>query len=163
MPENPYNSVPEPQNIPDNLKVPDGEVLLLQAYGKGVQIYACPVSAATKPTPHAILLKDDVDEGDLVAIHFAGPTWQATDGSKVVGQVVAHAPAPDPDGVDWLLLEAKSNEGSGLFSQVKHIQRLYTDGGQAPGSGCDQAQNQTAVLVEYSAQYLFYGPPTEEH
>src|SRR5207237_289572 len=113
MPENPYASVPEPQDIPDNLKVPDGEVLLLQAYGKGVQIYVCPVSAATKPTPHAILLKDDGDEGELVAIHFAGPTWQATDGSKVVGQVVEHAPAPDPDGVDWLLLEAKSNEGSG--------------------------------------------------
>jgi hypothetical protein len=40
MPENAYNPVTEPQNIPDNLKVPDGNVLLLRAYGKGVQKYA---------------------------------------------------------------------------------------------------------------------------
>lgn len=35
MPENLYNSVTEPP-ISDNLKIPDGNVLLLQAYGKGV-------------------------------------------------------------------------------------------------------------------------------
>ena len=56
MPENPYKSVTEPQDIPDNLKVPDGNVLLLQAYGKGVQKYPCPVSATWKATPHAVLL-----------------------------------------------------------------------------------------------------------
>ncbi|MDQ6643621.1 MAG: DUF3455 domain-containing protein [Chloroflexota bacterium] len=163
MSENPYKSVTEPQNIPDNLKVPDGNVLLLQAYGKGVQKYVCPVSATSKAAPHAILLAGDRDEGDLVAIHFGGPTWEALDGSSALGDAAnaKHFTAPDPDGVDWLLLPAKSNTGNGQFSHITYIQRLFTDGGQPPTSGCDQAHNQTEVLVEYSAQYFFYGPATE--
>jgi len=164
MSENAYSSVTGPQDIPDNLKVPSGNVLLLQAFGKGTQKYACPASATSKATPHAILLKDDRDEGDLVAIHFGGPTWEALDGSSVVGDAAKaqHFKAPDPDGVDWLLLPAKSNAGKGLFSQVTYIQRLFTDGGQAPAGGCDQAHEQSEVLVEYSAQYFFYGPATKQ-
>jgi hypothetical protein len=163
MSENPHKSVTEPEDVPDSLKVPpDGGPLLLRAYGKGVQIYECPVSDPPTPRPHAILLKGDRDEGDLVAIHFAGPTWQALDGSTVVGAKMASAPSPDPDGVPWLLLKAKSTEGSGLFSRVTYIQRLYTDGGQPPVGGCDQAHEQAEVLVEYSAQYFFYGLSTEQ-
>src|SRR5690348_11086973 len=119
MPENTGNILTVPQDIPDALQVPAGEVLLLRAYGKGDQIYTCIVNTQSSPStpgifkqppaPHAILLDGDRDEGDLVAIHFAGPTgpnWQALDGSKVVGKKVAQVPSPDPDGVDWLLLEA---------------------------------------------------------
>jgi len=57
-----------------------------------------------------------------------------------------------------LLLPAKSTAGSGLLSQVTYIQRLYTDGGKPPAEGCDQSHNQTEVMMEYSAYYLFYGP-----
>src|SRR6266550_5539539 len=70
------------QDIPDVLKVPEGEVLLLRAYGRGVQIYTCIVNTDNSlstpgifkqpPAPHAILVEGDGDEGDLVAIHFAG-------------------------------------------------------------------------------------------
>jgi hypothetical protein len=69
--------------IPDILKVPEGNVLLLRAHGRGVQKYARPVSATSKAVPHAILVAGD--GGDLVAIHFGGPTWEALDGSSVVG------------------------------------------------------------------------------
>ncbi len=163
MSENPYESVTEPRHIPDVLKVPSGNVLLLRAYGKGVQIYTCPDT--THATPHAILLESDRDEGDLVAIHFAGPSWQATkDGSIVVGDAAnaKHVVAPDPDSVDWLLLPTKSTTGNGLFSKVTFIQRLHTDGGKAPTGSCDQKQDGTKILVEYSAQYLFYVASTEQ-
>jgi len=158
MPENAYNAPTEPQDIPDDLKVPDGNILLLQAYGKGVQMYDCPFVDFAKATPHAILFTGDRDEGDLVAIHFKGPSWQAMDGSIVVGDAAnaKHVVAPDPDGVDWLLLPAKSNTGNGLFSKVTYIQRLFTDGSKATLASCDQVQGQTQELVEYSAQYLFY-------
>jgi hypothetical protein len=65
-----------------------------------------------------------------VAIHFAGPTWQALDGSLVVGNAAKATdfPAPDQDGVDWLLIPAQSTSGNGLFSKVTYIQRLYTTG-----------------------------------
>ena len=36
MPEKSHMSVTETRNIPAALKVPDGEVFLLQAHGKGV-------------------------------------------------------------------------------------------------------------------------------
>jgi hypothetical protein len=152
--------------IPDILKVPEGHVSLLRATGSGVQTYACPVSATSKAAPHAILLVSDEDEGDLVAIHFkgpTGPTWQALDGSSVVGDAAnaKHFTPPDPDDIDWLLLPAKSTAGNGQFSRVTFIQRLFTDGGQPPAEGC--APNQTEVLVEYSAQYLFYVPAAARH
>jgi NAD(P)-dependent dehydrogenase (short-subunit alcohol dehydrogenase family) len=155
--QNSGQSLPERQPIPDILAVPAGNVLLLQAYGIGVQRYTCPVYATSAAVPHADLIAGDNDEGDLVAIHFAGPTWQALDGSSVVGDAAnaKHFPAPGGAGVDWLLLPAKSTAGYGLFSRVTYIQRLYTDGGKPPAS-CNL--NQTEVLEDYSAQYLFYGP-----
>jgi hypothetical protein len=145
------------QPIPGILSVPAGNVLLLQAYGIGVQIYTCPVYATSVAVPHADLLVSDKDGGDLVAIHFAGPTWQALDGSSVVGDAAnaKHFPSPGGNGVDWLLLPVKSTAGNGLFSRVTYIQRLYTVGGKPPAS-CNL--NQAEVLVNYSAQYLFYGP-----
>jgi len=160
MTDNPSQSVRQHHHIPDALQVPEGNVLLLRAYGRGIQKYTPPVSATSRAVPHAILLEGDGDEGDLVAIHFAGPTWEALDGSSVVGDAAnaKHFTAPDPDGVDWLLLPAKLTSGDGLFSRVTYIQRLYTDGGKPPADCCDQPDSQTEVLVEYSAQYLFYVP-----
>lgn len=165
MSETAYTSATEPRHIPDILQVPSGNVLLLRAYGRGVQIYTCPDTTHAKP--HAILLEGDRDEGDLVAIHFAGPSWQATkDGSIVIGDPTSpnfksYQPDPDGDSVPWLLLPVKQTQGSGLFSKVTFIQRLYTDGGKAPAGSCDQQQAGTEILVEYSAQYLFYVASTE--
>ena len=158
MSEYPDQGVSPHRRIPEILKVPDGNVLLLRARGRGVQKYTPPVSATSKPTPHAVLLTGDEDEGDLAAIHFGGPTWEALDGSSVVGDAAnaKHYPAPDPDGVDWLLIPAKSTSGNGLFSPVTYIQRLYTDGGKPPAENCDQADNDSEILVEYSAEYRFY-------
>ena len=51
MPEKSHTSVTETRNIPDALKVPDGEALLLHAYGKGVQIYTCTAGAAGDTSP----------------------------------------------------------------------------------------------------------------
>ncbi len=146
------------RHIPEILKVPDGNVLLLRARGRGVQKYTPPITADSKATPHAILLTGDQDEGDLAAIHFGGPTWEALDGSSVLGDAAnaKHYMAPDPDGVDWLLIPAKSTSGNGLLSRVTYIQRLYTDGGKPPADTSDQADTQSEILVEYSAEYRFY-------
>jgi hypothetical protein len=82
--QNSGQSVTQQQSIPGILSVPPGNALLLRAYGIGVQIYTCPVSATSVAVPHANLIASDKVEGDIVAIHFAGPTWQALDGSSVV-------------------------------------------------------------------------------
>ena len=74
------------------LAVAANQVLLFKARGRGVQIYPCdPATHAFGPArPQAILVTDD---GDIIH-HFKGPTWQAEDGSLVVGTVVHKVPAP---------------------------------------------------------------------
>jgi len=94
--------------------------------------------------------------GMKIARHYAGPTWEAKDGSKVMGEPVARDNGPDPTAIPWLLLSAKSTSGTGLLSNTQFIQRLRTAGGKAPADGCDQAHAGAESRVAYSADYLFY-------
>lgn len=57
-------------------------------------------------------------KGLQVGTHFAGPSWKAGDGSVVVGEVASRADAPDTGAIPWLLLRAKSKEGTGVLSTV---------------------------------------------
>ena len=92
--------------------------------------------------------------------HFAGPSWESTDGSRVIGKAVANAPSPDADAIPWLLVSVVSHEGTaaGVLSRATSIQRLNTKGGKAPASGCDASHAGQEVRVPYSAEYLFYAP-----
>ena len=150
-----------PPKAPD-IRVSDGQKVLLKALGKGVQIYACEATAAdpgkfewTFQAPEAELTDGD---GKNIGKHYRGPTWEANDGSKVVGEVLKKADAPRPGAVPWLLLKAKTNEGTGTFEKVTYIQRVNTEGGVAPVAGCDQAHINTEVRVDYKADYYFYTP-----
>ncbi|HTA91262.1 MAG TPA: DUF3455 domain-containing protein [Polyangiaceae bacterium] len=146
--------------IPPELAVPEGAQLLLKARGKGAQIYVC----APKPddanafdwklkAPDADLFDD---QGAKVAHHFAGPTWQANDGSSVVGNLVKKLDAPDAQAIPWLLLVSKETKGPGFFEHVTHIQRVATSGGKAPALGCDVSHLNAEVSVPYEASYYFY-------
>jgi hypothetical protein len=104
--------------IPDILKVPEGNVLLLRAHGRGTQKYACPVSATSNAVPHAILFHGG--EGDLVAIHFGGPTWQALDGSSVVGDGAA---TPAKPGFRHLGDDRGGHDLEGAFEPVPAVMR----------------------------------------
>lgn len=139
-----------PESAPRGLAVPAGNTEKLSARGAGVQIYACKDAAWTLKAPEA----DLTDEfGGKAGRHYAGPTWEAVDGSKVVGAKVQEQPSPDS--IPWLLLKAKSNEGAGLFSKITFIQRLDTTGGRAPAGPCEAGQERR---VDYTATYRFFGP-----
>ncbi|MEH1866707.1 MAG: DUF3455 domain-containing protein [Nostoc sp.] len=146
--------------IPDSIKVPNGEQLLLKASAKGSQIYICkPKSESpeqyewTLKSPDAVLLNE---QGQDLGKHYAGPTWEAKDGSKVVGKLKSKVNAPQDDAIPWLLLEAQSHEGNGIFRQVNWIQRINTVGGKAPVEGCDKSSENREISVNYTADYLFY-------
>ncbi len=147
------------QQVPQQLQPPANEQLLLQVHAKGDQIYTCKSDAAqftwTLKAPDAQLFDKD---GKLFGKHFAGPSWEANDGSRVTGKAVANAPSPDADSIPWLLVNIISHDGSGVLSHATSIQRLNTKGGKAPGSGCDAAHVGQEVRVPYSADYLFYAP-----
>lgn len=148
-----------PPSLPDLtvLAVPAGHVLRFKARGRGVQIYPCDPSTHTfgPAHPRAIPVTND---GDIIH-HFKGPSWQAADGSIVVGTVVHKVLAPADDAIPWLLLSAAPPpDGSpvGLLSNVDYIQRVYTEYGNPPSSGCDRDDVGSETPVFYEAEYYFY-------
>src|SRR6266481_7425923 len=147
--------------VPDNLKVPAGQTLSLVSRATGVQIYECSV-AKTDPAKFEWAFKaPEADLFDLsgrkIGKHYAGPTWESNDGSKVVGEVKSRDDGPNANAIPWLLLSAKSTSGKGVFSETQSIQRLYTVGGKAPATGCNRAQLGKEARVAYKATYYFYG------
>jgi hypothetical protein len=90
-----------------------------------------------------------------VGKHYAGPTWEGLDGSKVVGEVKTSMQAPVDKAVPWLLLHTKSHEGSGAFTEARAIVRMATTGGTAPGDGCDEVHAGQELRVPYTAIYIF--------
>jgi hypothetical protein len=124
---------------------------------KGVQIYVCNKTDAgayawTFKAPEAELSDG---AGARIGKHYGGPSWEGSDGGKVVGAVKASAAAPAANAVAWLLLDIKSREGSGQFTQAAGILRVNTVGGQAPAAGCDEARAGSELRVPYTATYYF--------
>lgn len=146
--------------VPENLRPPATEVVSLETVATGVQIYEC---SASKEAPTRFEWTFKAPEADLfdmagnkIAKHYAGPTWESNDGSKVVGEVKAKDNGPDPNAIPWLLLSAKSTSGTGVFSRVKSIQRVHTGGGKAPTDACSPEQAGKVTRVGYKATYNFY-------
>jgi len=139
---------------------PPGARLLLSAAAQGVQIYTCTQAADgwhwVFKAPDAALFDAT---GRQIGTHFAGPTWQLADGSRIVGEVAAQAPAPRPRSIAWLLLRVKSHDGNGALNDVGLVRRIDTQGGTAPAEGCDAAQAQAEERMRYTARYLFYAAP----
>jgi Protein of unknown function (DUF3455) len=94
--------------------------------------------------------------GAPVGKHYAGPTWEAVDGSTVVGEVKARDPGPSAAAIPWLLLAAKSHSGTGIFANARFIQRVATVGGNAPAGGCAESSLKNEARIPYTASYLFY-------
>jgi hypothetical protein len=136
------------QTAKESIDVPPHFRLLLRAVGSGDQVYSCLSGKWALKAPDAKLLNQ---EGSVIGRHFAGPTWQLNDGSRIKGKVVAKQVAPDATAVPWLLLESVG--GTGRFGAVRFIQRTGTHGGNAPDGSC--SQNATR-RVPYTATYSFY-------
>ena len=123
----------------------------------GVQVYTCTRNPAgaigwVLRGPDAQLFDP---QNKHVGKHYAGPTWEALDGGKVVGQTKTSMPAPADNAVPWLLLDVKSHEGSGAFTEAQAIVRMGTTGGTAPGNGCDETRAGRELRVPYTAIYVF--------
>src|SRR6187549_3739098 len=61
--------------------------------------------------PIATLLAD----GKTVGRHYAGPNWEHSDGSAVVGKAAGNAPGATQDDIPLLKLEVTSRRGSGIL------------------------------------------------
>jgi len=149
-----------------SIQVPDGNKVILHTYAKGVQVYICTQDPKDTSNytwvlkePVADLYADSAYKNPVGKHYFSGgknPTWDNTDGSKVIGIKMAQVNSPDGNGIPWLLLRAAFPTGKGVFSPVTFVQRVNTKGGKAPIVANKDLKGQLAK-IPYTAEYLFYG------
>lgn len=157
--------IPPPPPVPEAIRAPAAENLVLVAHATGAQVYVCTGAEDGKfqwtlKGPDAAL--HDA-KGALIGHHYAGPAWKLNDGSEVTAKATAHVDSPDPNAVAWLLLSAVSHAGKGALATVTHIQRINTHGGQAPPAAqCDATRRNSETKSAYSADYYFYAPVADE-
>ena len=108
---------------------------MLTIHAQGAQIYECKVDGGGKLVWHfrepvASLFVD----GKTVGRHYAGPTWEMTDGSMVTGKVAGRAPGTTAKDIPLLKLQVASQRGAGQLTGASTIQRINTKGGTAEGA-----------------------------
>ena len=146
---------PSTPNVPSELVPPAGNKVFLVAHAEGWQIYRCdPGNVWTFVAPSASLYAEN---GKFIGTHYAGPTWQALDGSYVTATKDKEVNV-DPTAINWLLLKKKTSvvgaDGARLFDTT-WIQRINTVGGRAPAASECDVVNETAH-VAYETDYYFW-------
>lgn len=146
--------------LPEAVRVPAGQKLMMATSATGEITYECrekkDMAGAHEWAfvgPVATLYGADKK---MVGKYYAGPTWEAADGSKVTGKQVAVAPAT-PGSIPLQLVKAEPAMGAGAMTGVSYIQRLNTKGGVAPAMACDAMGKGKRQVVAYEADYVFYG------
>ena len=141
-----------PPTVPTDIRVPAGNQLFDVGHALGVQIYSCNGTTWSFVAPRANLFDD---QGKLIITHFAGPTWQAKDGSMVVGHAEASV-SVDPTAIPGVRLSAASTT-PGQLGSTTNIQRIATTGGHVPpAADCNATTAGTVAEVPYTADYYFW-------
>jgi hypothetical protein len=141
-----------PSPVCDSVNVPDGNRLSARVYGAGAQIYRWSGTNWAFVAPDAVLFADSCYERQ-VGLHYAGPTWEANDGSKVIAARIDGC-TPERGAIPWLLLGATSTSARGEFGRVTFIQRVNTIGGTAPAEPGAFVGDE--ARVPYTTEYHFY-------
>jgi hypothetical protein len=146
--------------VPDKLKPGANESVAMIVPAKGVQIYECRAKKDQVGEYEWAFVAPEADlfdaRGIRIGRHYAGPHWESTDGSKIMGAVKERSDAPVANAIPWLLLAARSVGSEGSFSKVTSIQRVNTVGGVLPRAGCSQATAGAPARVDYTADYYFF-------
>jgi Protein of unknown function (DUF3455) len=163
-----------PPVVPAGLEVTAPDVPFLVGHATGTQNYVCQPSESlgrvdwTLFTPEATLF-DEQDE--QLITHFFSPnpaevgvvvraTWQASDTSFVWAKAVASATV-DPTAIAWVKLIAVGTQvgptGGDTLANTTFVQRVNTEGGLAPTTGCDRLNDVgRKAFMPYKADYFFY-------
>lgn len=147
--------------VPEKLKPGAGESLAMIAAAKGVQIYECRASKDRNGRYQWTFVAPEADlfdaGGAKIGRHYAGPHWEANDGSNIQGAVKESADAPAEGAIAWLLLSAKSVGPQGAFAKVTSVQRVSTAGGVRPEpESCSEPSIGRVARVPYTADYYLF-------
>lgn len=145
--------------LPEAVRVPAGHTQTLYSVGAGELTYECrekkDMAGAFEWAFVGPVATLSSTSGDILGRYYAGPTWEARDGSKVTGKQVAVSPAA-PGSIPLQLVKANPSTGEGAMAKVSYIQRLNTQGGVAPSLPCGTDQKGQRQQVVYKADYVFY-------
>jgi hypothetical protein len=170
--------------VPANIAVEAGNTAFLVGHADGTQNYVCARSGAGVKyvlfTPEATLFSDD---GKQIITHYFSPnpnpsdpntspavvangairaTWQDKDTSTVWAKLHKDGSATvDPNAIAWLLLDVVGAQagptGGDKLAPTTFIQRLNTQGGLAPSTGCNSLDDVgNEAFIPYAADYFFY-------
>lgn len=148
----PAAAQPAPNSAPAVFGVA-GRAVILEVHGVGAQIYECKPAADgqgiwTFREPIASLFKD----GRSMGRHYAGPSWELTDGGAITGRLAVSLPAASPNDVPLLKLDVVAHRGGGALTNATLVLRLDTHGGVLKGP-CKSAGD--LLAVPYAADYVF--------
>lgn len=155
------NSV-TPTEVPNSLLVATGHKLHLVLQGDGVQEYVFKNGLWTLFNASATLSSF---AGQEVGVHFYSrqknalvgqPTWQSFAPESIVTGAPSVKVSVSADAIPWVLLSATETSGSlNQFGDVTFVQRLYTEGGLAPGASYAATEGEV-FKSSYKAIYFFY-------
>jgi hypothetical protein len=169
-----------PPPVPIDIEVAPPDQVFLLGRGVGTQNYECqPVNSLGRVdwvlfTPQATLFGE---LNEQLITHFFSPNpeeggivrvaWQdSRDTSTVWGKLIASSDDANfvkAGAIPWLKIDVKNTgfqngpTGGDTLSKTTFIQRLNTDGGAAPSTGCDRPTDiGKKEFVPYAADYFFY-------
>ena len=150
---------PEPPSLGwfSKIKVPDGQQPVLQLAARGVQVFRCEQRNGNWGWWFRLPEAELVDAaGAVVGRHGADFSFEHTDGSRLLGKVMASDAAPRDDNLRWLLMSTRSF-GNGAFTGITYVQRVNTTGGMPP-LNCEARQANQLLRVNFTADFVFYRP-----
>ncbi len=145
----------------ESIRVPAGNVVVLETTGVGVLNYECRANVAATgaigwalATPKA----DLIDRTGKNIGNYGGPpaTWTHMDGSTVVGTQIALSPVLGSNNIATQLSKGTSGMNAGVLQNISYIQRINTKGGQDISKPCTQADIGDKVTLPYQADYIFW-------
>ncbi len=153
-------AVPPPP-VANALRPGSGEVPAFALRANGVQVYHCSplpsdpnVFTWVLTAPEATLY-----DGNRSVASWTSPNeFDALNDRSSVSAIVRTMQSASRDDMPWALLHAIPAGDSGIFSGVTSIQRVNTQGGAPPPSGCDVDHVGEEARSPFTADLYFYKP-----
>jgi len=151
-------AISEPAGLAPALRVSLDEEPAFVLSGNGVQVYQCRLGLSVPDSYVWSFVAPDATlyEGSRTAARLATPNLveSTSDRSSVSGFVRSMQPAGG-NNLPWTTMRAPLGD-TGQFAGVTSIQRVNTNGGMAPATGCNADNVGNEARVAYNADYYFY-------
>lgn len=95
------------------------------------------------------------DQGQYQGKVLANYTIEGRDQTKIPNHIIAQKTSPFPNNLSDVVFEVATPADSGLFKNVKYVERRNAKGGM-PLVSCSAAQRHQLLNVKYSGRYIFY-------